>query len=296
VQEHRIIKNIVFRLVRRHIAGSTMNSALNAVRHLNGKGMDTTLTFLSEHVNDPIKARYNANNYVQMIRQLSRLHLNSSVSVRLSQLGFALGGTGSPDRLLDEVLDAASASHSTVWLESGLGVTNDELMAVYRDRRGDLAKLGVEVPISYYGNMDGIAKMIKPNDMVRITSHQYMAERKPARGAKADRNTVKRYMGAVGLLLKKSAKVCIHESDEKLVTRIVAGCNGYKKDLIFGVPFGYNTNRVSKLMKMKVRLDVYVPYGKDWTNYAVYGLAGARLRSIATPLFYGKNHDGLDGG
>ena len=290
VEEHRLIKNIVFRLVRRHIAGSTMNSALNAVRYLNGKGMRTTLTFLNEHVSDPIKARYNANTYVQMIRQISRLHLDSSVSVRLSQIGYTLGN-GSADRFLDDILDAAKAGSPTVWLEGGLGVTNDELMSVYNDRRARHPNLGVEIPISYYSKMDGITRSIRPNSMIRVTSHAYMAESAHGSGRGAQKGVFDRYMSTIRMLLKKSQKICIHEPDEKLMARIASGSNGHKKDLIFGVPFGYNSRRMQKLMKMKVNLDVYVPYGKDWSTYAVYGLAGNRLRGIAATMLNGEESD-----
>ncbi len=264
-----------------------MNSALNAVRYLNGEGMNTTLTFLSEHVSDPIKARYNANTYVQMIKQISRLHLNSSVSLRLSQIGYALGN-GSADRFLDDILDAANAGNSTVWLEGGLGMTHDELMAVYNERRAANPNLGVEIPISYYNRMDGIIRSIKPHSMVRMTSHPYMAERADGNGNKAQKGVLDRYMSAIRMLLKKSQKVCIHEPDEKLMIRIASNSNGHKKDLIFGVPFGYSKRRVKKLMKMKVNLDVYVPYGKDWSTYAIYGLASGRLHSIATTLLDGE--------
>ncbi len=285
MEEHRLIKNIVFRLVRRHIAGSTMNSALNAVRYLNGKGMNTTLTFLNEHVSDPIKARYNTNTYVQMIRQISRLHLNSSVSVRLSQIGYATGHE-SADRFLDEILEAASEG-TTVWLESGAGVTNDQLMSVYHDRKG-MRNLGVEIPISYYGKMDGLTKMIKPNGMVRITSHEYMAERKPENEKTEERSMLARYLGAIGVLVKKSGKVFIHESNDRLIAKIAKSSNGHKQNLTFGIPFGYSAHKLNKLEKLKLNLDVYVPFGKDWTTYAIYGLAGNRTRSIATALLNGQ--------
>ncbi|HUC38529.1 MAG TPA: hypothetical protein VL944_00155 [Candidatus Acidoferrum sp.] len=284
MEEHRLIRNIVFRLIRRHIAGSTMNSALNAVKSLNGKGMNTTLTFLSESVPDPIKARYNANTYVQLARQISRLHLNASLSVRLSQIGFTTG-TDSAGKLLDGILDASS---STVWLEGGPGVTNDQLMEVYNQKAAQYKNLGVEVPLSYYGRMDGIAKRIRPKGLVRITSRAYMAEQKHSDDKKAYKNVMKSYMDTIGMLLKRSQKVFIHEPNDHLIAKIASGCNGHRNDLIFGIPFGYSARKVKELIKKRVNLDVYVPYGKDWASYAVYGLAGSRMRGIAMALLDGK--------
>ncbi len=267
-----------------------MNSALNAVRDINGRGMRTTLTVLNEHINDQIKARYNANTYTQMARQISRLHLDSSISVRLSQLGYTLG-SGSADRLLDGVLDAAKAGGSTVWLESGLGVTNDELIAVYKDRLSSYPDIGVEIPISYYSRMDGIARSIRQNSKIRVTSHSYMAENAKGSGRKAEKGMLDRYMAAISMLMKRSPKLCIHESNDRLMARIASRSNGHKKDLTFGIPFGYSAHKMSRLVRMKVNLDVYVPYGKDWSAYAIYGLASDRLKGIATTLLDGEKSD-----
>ncbi len=292
MEEHRLIKNIVFRLVRRHIAGSTMNSALDALKNLNDKGMNTTLTFLNEDVRDPIKARYNANTYVQMAKQISRLHLNTALSIRLSQIGFALD-TGSADKLLDEILEAAGPDASTVWLEGGTGVTNDQLMDVYKNRIEGRKNIGVEVPLSYYQGLDGIAGMIPEDALVRITSHPYVPEQNSKNG-KDYKGIVKNYMNAINTLLKRSSQVCIHEPDESLMVRIAASSNGHKNDIVFGVPFGYNNRKIRKLQKMKVKLDVYVPYGKDWVPYAIYGLASGRLRGIAVALLDGKKEVGKE--
>ena len=67
-QKH-LIKGIVFRLVKKHIAGSTTQSVLEAVRRLNTLGMHATVTLLNDHIEQPQQARYNANAYVQLIKR-----------------------------------------------------------------------------------------------------------------------------------------------------------------------------------------------------------------------------------
>lgn len=100
--EQGLIQKIVFRLVKKHIAGSTLDSALKQIRESNAKGIHATVTFLNEKVDDISKARYNANTYVQFIKQSSRLHLNADVSLRLSQMGYHLNG-GYLEKCLEDV-------------------------------------------------------------------------------------------------------------------------------------------------------------------------------------------------
>jgi len=290
-EEHRLIRNLVFRLVRRHIAGFTMNSALNAVKLLNGKGMGTTLTFLSEHVNDQLKARYNSNTYMQLIKQISRLHLDSSVSVRLSQIGFATGN-GYADRHLDELVASAKQNGTMVWLEGGAGVGTEQLIGAYSERMGDYNNMGVEIPLSHYGNPERIVGMVKPKGAVRITPNQHMTDF--AEEPKQEKGALDRYLAAVQSLIRRSSKVCIQESNDHLISRIAAYGKAQRRDLIFGIPFGYNSKKVKRLTKMKLKLDVYVPYGKDWTPYAIYGLAGSRLRGVALKLLNGQGYGGED--
>ena len=291
-EEHRIIKNIVFRLVRKHIAGSTVNSALNTVRALNARGLGTTVTFLNEHVNDPVKARYNANAYVQVIRQISRLHLNSGISVRLSQIGFTVGN-GVSSKGLEEIIEAAEQSSTMVWLESGPGITNDELLDVYGNCRSASGNIGVEIPISYYGQLGGIAKRLRSRDMVRLASHSYYVGE--ARKQKDDSGTLKRYLSSIEVLMKRSAKVWVHDPSERLVARIASSARSHKKDLIFEIPLGYNRKRAASLMKNRVNLDVYVPYGKDWAPYAIYRLSGGRIRAIASAVLNGQGRSDSNG-
>ncbi len=292
-EEHRLIKNIVFRLVRNHIAGLTMNSALDTVKAINSKGLGATVTFLNEHVYEPTKARYNANTYVQAVKQMSRLNLNSSISVRLSQIGYSLGN-GVFEKGLYDILEAANASSTYVWLESGTGVSNDDLIGVYRMQKEQYPNIGMEIPISYYNEFDGIVKTLKPSDSIRLTSHSYIAETKKSDEKSVEKNTLKRYVSSINILLHKSAKVRVQDSNEKLIARIASNTKEYRKKVAFEIPLGYNKKKVNKLIKSKVNIDVYVPYGKDWAPYAIYRLAGKRLRSMALAVLNGEERSDID--
>ena len=65
---------------------------LKKVREINDRGWHATVTLLNDHVTDLSKAKYNTNAYSQVVRELTRLHLNSDISIRPSQLGYRLDG------------------------------------------------------------------------------------------------------------------------------------------------------------------------------------------------------------
>ncbi len=285
-REHRLIKRIVFRVIRSHIAGATMKTALEEVSRLNERKISATITFLNEHADDQLRAKYNSNTYVQIIKQASRLHLNSSISVRLAQLGYSLGN-GCMDRCLDEILDAAKPYSTTVWLEPGEGVPYDYLVEVYKKRVPNYPNTGIELPISHYGSIRKLSSGLKKGSMVRIIRHSYMfAEEEKEK--KAWKEHMKGYMNAIKLLSQKKAKIYVQESNHKIISKIASNAKGNRRALIFGLPFGYSIKRINRMLKSKLSIDMYVPYGKDWTPYAIYGLAGGKLRRVATALLDGE--------
>ncbi len=286
-EEHKLIKNIVFRIVKRHIAGSTINSALNTVRNLNGKGFPTTVTFLNEHVSDQLKARYNSNAYVQVIRQISRLSLNSGVSVRLGQIGFALNN-GVSQKCMEDIVETARAAGTQIWLEGGPGVDNYDLLKAYREARDSYDKVGVEIPLSYMSFGGNVLGKLRPDDMVRITSRSYSDAASVHEDKARQGSALRWYTSSISSLIARRAKVCVYDPNGKMLAKIAASAKSHKKDLIFGVPLGYS-NRVSTVVKnSKLNLEVYVPYGKDWAPYAIYRLTSGRVRDIAIAVLNGK--------
>ena len=87
-----IIRKVAYGLSRKYVAGTTSASMLKKVREINDHGWHSTITLLNDQVNDLGKAKYNTNSYCQVVRELTRLHLSSDISIRPSQLGYGLGG------------------------------------------------------------------------------------------------------------------------------------------------------------------------------------------------------------
>ncbi len=297
-KEHNIIKGFVFRFVKKSIAGSTLSSVLQEARKNDSKGLHTTVTFLNDAVDDATKARYNANAYVQLAKQASRLHLNADVSVRLSQIGSNLNN-GIMDMCLSDLVEAVKGTNTRVWLESENDTDTNALLEVYRKCKDQYENIGVEIPIGYNLEVSTIKRLLKPNDMVKLTSYSYTGiveaeemdeasranlKKKKAKGKNAKNGKHKKgkdseaahnkfilehYLANIGKLLQADVGVAIFEHDEKLISKIASFSKEYKKSLIFELPLGYNANKMGKLQKLKINLSIYTPYGKDWTSYVV---------------------------
>jgi pyruvate carboxylase len=74
LEDHEpFVERILHKLVRKHIAGTTMDSALEAAKELNSESIPATITFLSGNVLDKTKAKYNATAYAELVRRIASL-------------------------------------------------------------------------------------------------------------------------------------------------------------------------------------------------------------------------------
>ncbi len=285
-----IIRKLVFRFVKKRIAGSTSGSALNMVKELNTKGLHTTVTLLNDHVDDQIKARYNSNAYSQFIRQLSRLNLNSAVSVRLSQIGYHVDSSVLEKNLMG-IIDVANSCNQRLWIENEADMENEEVMRIYRQYKPRCKSLGAELrPDSATSdNMTQLRRVVSSNDIIKLTPP--LDKKGKARADKTDR--LKLYDACINALVNKRVGLTIFEDDPKLINRIVTSNKDHKRNLIFEVPLGYSSRKLNALQKGKLNLSVYVPYGKDWIPYLINRLAEGRVRDIAVTLLNGEK-SGVD--
>lgn len=278
-----IIRKLVFRLVKKHIAGSTSSAVLNVVRDLNNKGFRATVTLLNDHVDDQTKAHYNTIAYTQFIRQLSRLHLNSDVSIRLSQVGYGIDDL-MLEKNLKSILDVSNSYKQRIWIENERQIGNNGIMPIYRKFKPSCATLGVEMDPDLGSDPFDAGKMAAKNDMVKLIA----SKRNDSKEKNVKKEEFKIYKEYVDMLMARKVNLTILEDNPKLINRIISSNKDYKRNLIFEIPLGYSNRKLNALQKGKLNLSVYVPYGKDWIPYFINRLAEGRVRNIAVKLLNGE--------
>jgi len=273
--------------MHKHIAGSTTASAIKTVQKLNDRGMRATVTFLNEHVKSMPKARYNINSYIQLAKTLSRLSVNSDVSLRLTQLGYFLNHNIASDGF-SEILDAAESGSCRLWLEHEDGIRTQELVDFYRDAASKAA--GIEIPLGYVLENGRASKNAKLLRAVKLTAYGYDAKERALKH-KHQKDLLGTYQEAIDRLLPAKPYLTVLCQDEKFVDRLALSNSIYRKNLTFEVPLGYNNKRVNMLMKKHTNLSVYIAYGKDWLPYAINRLTEGRIRDIAVAILDNEPRD-----
>ncbi|MGC8647946.1 MAG: hypothetical protein ACP5SJ_00405 [Candidatus Micrarchaeia archaeon] len=290
--EKGILKGLIFKLVKKHIAGATADSAIRAALKFNESNIHTTLTFLNERPKNTMQARYNINAYLQLMRQISRLHANSDISVRSSQLGY---GTG---ELLTngvrELLKMAEQEKITVWLECQNQSELEHALSLAKSSRSKF--LGVEIPASeissgkFYEGFKKIGTPIKistyPFEGVKQESQKGLSSSKPNDKAKKPVEDCPSFDKILKIVPGKV--LYLSSSDDKIAYKIKKSPRTNKKELVLEVLFGYSSKRIKKLVKDNINVSIYIPYGRDWVPYAINRLTEGHIRDIAVAILDGE--------
>ncbi len=279
--DKEFIKKLVFRFVKKRIAGSTMNAALNLAKDANSKGISATITFLNECTGNSSKAHYNLMAYMQLAEQLSRLGINAEISVRPGQLG--CGNSAQGEKNLAELIKASERYGKRIWIEYDPNMSLAAYVNAYGKYLNEKGSVGIELPIKS-AEIAYAEKRLPSYSVVKLSSHVPIAkqakEQKPI-------PLHELYLRHIKALAEKCNSIYIAESDEKLINKIAAS-KEYKKALIFELPLGYNKKWQKKLLSKGIKMAIYAPYGKDWVPYAINRLTEGRIRDIAISLLDGR--------
>lgn len=263
--ERAIAERLLYRIIRRHIAGTTMSSAIDKARELNDRKLPVSIAFLSESAKDSTKARYATTTYLELIRRIARMGLKASVQVPLDQIGYDISDDVA-EKNANEILSTARNYGVFVWLE--IRSNRFALPSFLHDAKGVGYAVSVDYSDDYLHANRGDIKALK---LLCTEAH--------ANGKEA----AKRVSGMVKNAAKTVRNAVVQSAPEGSMRELLNGSN-VKKSIIFEMQLGYSGKKISRIVKRGGRVSVYVPFGKDWEHYAVSRAPERYARFLATKI------------
>lgn len=167
--EHEpIVERIIHGLVKKHIAGTTMESALESAKELGSRNVSPSLVFLSSNVVDKAKAKYITTTYSELIRRVARSGVKGSVQLSLEQLGAGIDG-GLAISNFGEVAAMAEKYGVFLWVDPDV-VGHAAISAIAKAK-------GVGLVVSE-NDADGYAKYAERIGAAKLLFKEYAPKRK----------------------------------------------------------------------------------------------------------------------
>jgi proline dehydrogenase len=271
VRHNRMAKGFASRFV----AGETLDTALEAVKQLNSKGITATLDLLGESVHNEKEARESARAYIEMLDRIQTSHLDANVSVKLTAMGLDI----SEDLCvanMQNILDRAREHESFVRLDMESSEYTQKTLDLFYERlypsyRGNV---GLVLQSYLYRTASDVEEANKASARVRLCKGAY---KEPASVAYPEKTDVDdSYLRCMRALLTNGHYPGIATHDEVMVreTKRFARENDIKNDQFeFQMLYGVRRDLQDKLIREGYRLRVYVPFGTQWYPYLMRRLA-----------------------
>lgn len=276
-QVFRFVRNgsLPRRLASRFVAGETLDSAVQAVRELNAKGISATLDLLGESVTRADEAAAAADTAIRMLERIAQDRLDSNISVKLTQFGMDIDESAcvqNTRRILERAREldifVRLDMESSAYTQRTLDIAEKQLYPGYPKH------VGVVIQSYLYRSKSDVARLIALGMRVRLCKGAY--KEPPAVAWPDKRDVDASYAELMQQLLERGNYPALATHDEALIAqakRFVSE-RGIPRDRFeFQMLYGVRRDLQDQLVREGYRMRVYVPFGTQWYPYLMRRLA-----------------------
>ncbi|MES9538709.1 proline dehydrogenase family protein [Actinomadura sp. NPDC000600] len=262
-------------VVRRFVAGETIDDAMRATGGLTGEGLLVSLDVLGEDTHDKGRAEANVAHYVELLERLGAAGFGrrAEVSLKLS----AVGQTFDDDLALENarrVCTAARSASTTVTLDMEEHTTVDSTLGVVHELRRDYPDVGAVVQAYLRRAEEHCAELAYEGSRVRLCKGAYAA---PAAVAFTDKEEVDRsYVRCMKVLMAGKGYPMLATHDPRLIEVAAALSVLDERDddtFEYQMLYGIRPQEQRRLAADGAQVRVYVAYGREWYEYFMRRLA-----------------------
>ena len=272
-------KHVLFRLPGsegvslRFVAGDTLPDAIRAATQLNKDGLRVTLDFLGESVSDHDEARAATRAYVASLDAIDDSEAESTISLKLTQLGLDIDEEFCESNLR-AIVERAESFDNFVRIDMEGSAYTERTLRVFRRVFADHRNVGVVIQ-SYLRRSEGdIRDLVSLGAPVRLCKGAYQ---EPPSVAFQDRREVDAsFVSLMRLLLDGGVPAAIATHDDRMIGATLehVARNGISEDAFeFQMLYGVRRDYQRHLVRDGYAMRIYVPYGSQWYSYLMRRMA-----------------------
>lgn len=253
------------------IAGESIESAMEAVKKLNEKGLVCTLDHLGEFVTSRDEAIESTEYCIKTLEAIAKHGVKSGLSVKMTQLGLDIDTQFCIDNM-KKILETAKKYDLFVRIDmedySHCQVTLD----ILRELRKTYDNVGTVIQAYLFRSHQDVKDL--KGVPLRLVKGAYKESPEVAYQDKKDID--ENYMKIIKEHLLSGSYTAIASHDHNIVAKVkefVKENNIPKSQFEFQLLYGFRTEMQLKLVEEGYKVRVYVPFGDDWFGYYMRRLA-----------------------
>ncbi|MEZ4704439.1 MAG: proline dehydrogenase family protein [Bdellovibrionota bacterium] len=254
-------------VAKRFVAGQNADQALINVASLYEDSILSTLDVLGENVSSEGDVAQAISEYRNLFEKISNTGFQSSVSIKLTQLGLDLGQEFCQSKLR-EILEMAAPKNIFVRIDMESSEYTQRTIDIFLSLRSEFPLLGIVLQAYLHRSLKDAQLMASLNAPVRVCKGAY---KEPSSVALQNMEDIRsQYKKMVELLLVSGTQVALATHDDELIEwakSLLKREPLWAQQLEFQMLYGLRRQKAKELARMGYRMRAYVPYGKSWFPY-----------------------------
>lgn len=263
-------KGLVKPVAMRYIASERLEDAIRVLGDLHSKKMMATVDVLGENVSTKEESLQAMKACEDVLRAIEKNHLQSSLSIKLTQLGLKLD----PEFCHENVKSLLTIAHSHatfVRVDMEDSSTTSATLQLYEKLRSEgFENVGVVIQAYLRRSEEDIQRLNRRAPNVRLVKGVYV---EPETIAFKDKEEIRHnYRKLLRMLLEAKCYVGMATHDDVLlqsayqyIREMKLQKSGYEFQMLYGV----RVKRRDQIVAEGHRMRIYVPFGASWYSYSM---------------------------
>ncbi len=273
------------RLAARFVAGDTLADGLEAGRRINRENIAVTFDRLGESVTSLAEAEASRDEYLRVLEQISDHHLDSNVSIKLTQFGMDISEQACLANV-EQLVQRARDRNGFVRIDMESSEYTERTLRIVYDLHARYETVGTVIQAYLRRSEKDIEALCRQGIRVRLCKGAYLEPAEVAFQAKSEVD--RSFVHLMRILLAAGTYPAIATHDERIIqtAKDFASARNLSPDSFeFQMLYGIRRDLQRRLVAEGYRLRLYVPFGKAWYPYFMRRLA----ERPANVLFLARN-------
>jgi proline dehydrogenase len=272
--------------VHRFVAGAKLSDAVEAAVDLNAHGIDGILDLLGEGVQDLTGADEATAEYLDAVQAIADRKIDSTVSLKLSQLGLTVDRAACSGNL-ERILDRANELRVGVEVDMEQSGFVDDSLEVYRNAVSRYPDTRLAIQVCLRRTVLDLESLAPFKPRIRLVKGAYA---EPVALAHRGKDEIRaQYHYLTDWLIANGSLPAFGTHDDACIQyaeQAAQRAGLRKQDFEIQMLYGIRRDLQQKLADDGYRVRVYIPFGSAWYPYLMRRMAErpANLRFFARSL------------
>jgi proline dehydrogenase len=260
----------------RWIAGYYPKDALEKTKLFNSKGIATLINFLGEDVSNKDQIKEAVGIYTELIHEIKTQKLNSSISIKATQIGLTLNYKLFLSNYL-KIVRLAKENSVFVWLDMETPNNVSEIIKAYKTAI-HYGNTGICIQSYLERSAKDIENLQKYKAKIRLVKGAYQSKSDII--FKSKREVNHNYVLLMKMLFEKSDQFMIATHDSRIIDLAIKLNKQYKRRVTYAMLNGIRNKYGKYLAVHKQKVAIYIPFGRDWIGFGYRRLLEQRHLSL----------------